>query len=352
MIAEFNTAVAGQEWPFWLDIELDGQALAFVLFCTLASACISGFIPAWRGSRLNVWGVLKEESRGQRRNRLGPGLVIAEVALSSTLLVGAVLMVRTLVNLSAVEFEFDTERVYAGRVTLLASAYPGWEELDAAWSEIERRLESEPLVSAAAAADRAPGFEWAGMKRYAVDGDIFDKAQSQPAARRVRVTPGFFDTLDVGPLAGRLLRASDRRDAEPVAVINQSLAERHWPGGQAVGQSLRVGDASSQQPWRTIVGVVPDLHAGGPSDQSPEAFYLPFEQSMTRSAVLLVKTRGPLADAVLPIRDAMARFNADVPVYFGGALEQKIHEQLFFYRMVGSIFGLFADTALLLAATG
>ena len=352
LIQRFNTAVAGQEWPFWLDIGLDAQALVFVLFCTVTSACISGFIPAWRSSRLNIWGVLKDQSRGSRRSRLSQSLVIAEVALSCTLLVGAILMVRTLVNLATVDFQFDTENIYAGRVTLLSSNYPGWDELGTAWTEIERQLEEVSQVASAAVTDHAPGFEWASMKRYAVDGEVFDRIQAQPAARQVRVSPGFFETLGVGPLAGRLFKLGDRRETEPVVVVNRSFVQRHWPDGQAVGKTLRLGAASSNEPWRTVVGVVPDLHAGGPSDQNPVAFYIPMEQSMTRSAVLLVKTRVPGSEAVLPIRDAMAAFNSDIPVYFGGDLETKIGEQLFFYRMVGSIFGFMAFTALLLAATG
>lgn len=352
LIALFNRAVAGQEWPFWLDIGLDGHALLFVVFCTFLAAAVSGLIPAWRNTRLNIWATLKDESRGTTRSRLSGGLVIAEVALSCTLLVAAVLMVRTLLNLSMVDFNFETEKTFIGRVTLVGEKYGSAEPIRVAFEEIDRRLENLADVQAAALVDRAPAAEWAPMTRYAADGKVYDGIRSQPSARRVRVGQGFFEAMGVDAAVGRVLERTDRADGLPVAVVNRSLAQRHWPDGDVIGKTLRVGGPDTDQPWLEVVGVVPDLHAGGPSDRNPAAFYVPLEQSMTRSVVILARTRGEVLDSTRSIRTAVAGFDPDLPVYFGGELDQKIHEQLFFYRMVGTIFGLMALTALFLAATG
>lgn len=352
LIDRFNLAVADRDWPFWFDVRLDAPVVAFVVACTVLVSVLAGSLPAWRSSRLDIGSVLKEESHGSRRGRVSTALVIAEVALSCTLLVGAGLMVRTLVNLATLDFAFDVDRLFAGRITLLAERYPDPDLLGETWEDLERRIAALPEVEAAAIADSVPAAEWASMSRYAVDLEMPASVQEQRSVRRVRVSPGFFATLGVEPIAGRTFAAHDRSGSPPVAVVNRSFAERHWAGVSAVGKTVRFGSAEDEEPWREVIGVVPDLNAGGPRDQGPEAVYLPLHQSMTRSGVLLASVRGDVDAAILPIRKAVAAVDPDLPIYFAGNLRHKISQQLFFYRMVGTIFTVMAVVALLLAISG
>lgn len=352
LIERFNVAVADRDWPFWFEVRLDAPAAVFVLGCTVLVSLLSGAIPAWRSSRLDVGAVLKDEARGSRRGRVSRTLVIAEVALSCTLLVGAGLMVRTLVNLASLEFAFDVDRLFAGRISLLPEKYADDELLGRTWGEIERRVAALPEVEAAAIADSVPAAEWASLNRYAVDLEMPASAEEQRTARRVRVSPAFFAALDVEPIAGRTLTARDREGSPPVAVVSRSFARRHWPSESAVGRTVRFGSAEEDGGWREIVGVVPDLNAGGPRDQIPAAVYLPLDQSMTRGGVLLARVRGDVEAAVLPIRNAVVAVDPDLPIFFAGSLRHKISQQLFFYRMVGTIFTVMAIVALLLAVTG
>jgi putative ABC transport system permease protein len=352
LIERFNRAVAGRDWPFWFDVRLDTPAVLFVAGLTILVSLLAGSLPAWRSSRLSVGAVLKDEARGSRRGRVSTALVVAEVALSCTLLVAAGLMVRTLVNLSRLDFAFEVDRLFAGRITLIAEDDPESNLLGRTWEAIEGRVEALAEVEAAAIADSVPAAEWASMSRYAVDLQMPASEQDQRSARRVRVSPSFFATLDVEPLAGRALTARDRAGTAPVAVVNRSFADRHWPDGSAIGKTVRFGAADDEEPWRQIVGVVPDLNAGGPRDQGPAAVYLPLAQSMTRSGVLLARVRGDVEAAVPTIRRAVAAVDADLPIFFAGPLRHKIAQQLFFYRMVGTIFTIMAAVALLLAVSG
>lgn len=353
LIDQFNLAVADQNWPFWFDVRMDWPAVVFVVGCTLLVSALAGAIPAWRSSRLQVGAVLKDESHGSRRGRVSTGLVIAEVALSFTLLIGAGLMVRTLVNLGNLHFSFPTAKLFAGRITLTSDEYPETDTLNRTWEAIERRVEALPEVAQVTIADRAPAAEWAPMTRYAIDPGTSDQPEDRPWARKALVDVGFFKTLGVEAVAGRTFTAHDRGGSLPVAVVNRSFAASSWPDASAVGKQVRIDPVrGGTGTWYTVVGVVPDVNAGGPRDQRPAAIYLPLRQSTTRSAVLLARVRGDVDAAILPIRNAVAEVDPDLPIDFAGNLQQKISQQLFFYRIVATIFGAMAAVALLLAVTG
>ncbi|MEM8933662.1 MAG: ABC transporter permease, partial [Acidobacteriota bacterium] len=343
LIRAFNVAVADQEWPFWFDVRIDWPSLAFVVASAVLVTLVAGIAPAWRSARTAIVPALQSGARSTSRSRLRSSLVVAEIVLSCVLLVGAGLMVRTLINLGQLDFHFDADRLYAGRVDLDSSRYPDRDSVSRTWTTIETRLAARPEIEHVAITDRVPGSEWAPMRSYVLDGEAVDDSERLPTARRTRVSSGFFAALDADPLAGRVFESFDRQDAPRVVVVNRSFARRYGEDGSVVGRRLRFPARNQDEsPWWEIVGVVPDLHAGGPKDVHPEAIYVPLEQSMSRAAVLLVRTRHDVDSAIEPIRSAVAATDPDLPVYFAGVLATKISQQLFFYRLIGGLFSIMA----------
>jgi predicted permease len=169
------------------------------------------------------------------------------------------------------------------------------------------------------------------------------------------VSPSFFATLEADVLRGRGFTDQDTRDASPVAIVNESFAARHFAGGDALGRRIRTGGLDSDEPWREIVGVVPDLALEGVGDADPpppDGYYVPLAQHDTRFMSLALRaSANPLA-LTAPVRDLVVSVDSDTPIYFVRTLQAGIDENLWFYRVFGSLFAAFGIAALFLASIG
>jgi putative ABC transport system permease protein len=353
----FSAAVASTDPPYWLDFSIDGTVILFVLGVTLFATFVSGVLPAVRASGGNVNEILKDESRGGsslRGGRLSKGLVVAEIALSVVLLAGAGLMIKSVVNLGSVDYAFATEDVFTARV--------GLPEADAQYAdvgtrirffeEVEARLAAAPGVRAVGMTTSLPG-SGASNPRFALDGQAYERPVDYPRVRTAAVTPAFFQALGTDVVEGRGFDSRDRAESLPVAVANRSFVARHFPEGGAIGSRMRVGTADSEEPWLTIVGIVPDLHMAGVDNEDPEGIYTPLAQSTNvRFASIVARTSGTWSAVTPAVRQAVAAVNADIPIYFVRSLEESIARNAWFYRVFGTIFMIMGIVALFLAAIG
>ena len=341
--------------PFWIDIRLDGPSLLFVVVATGVAAIFAGALPAWQAARADVGEILKDESRGSssfRLGRLSRGLVVLEVALSFGLLVGAGLLVKSVVNLNNVDYAFAREDVLTARIGLPEADYATAEDRLRFLDALAERLESVPGARGTALSTALPGF-WGGQYYFAVDGAQYPREQDYPAAHRVAVSPGYFRTYGVEPVRGRVIEDRDREGAVPVAVVNESFARRYYPEDDAVGKRVRVGRSDSEEPWRTIVGVVPDMHAGGPEDEFPEAMYLPLAQAP--AAFVYVSARSAAGDAATltgSIREAVNALDRDLPIFAVGVLDERMATEYWQWDTFSRLFASFGLAALLLAGIG
>jgi predicted permease len=356
-IGLFDRAVQPTDPPFWLDFKLDGPILLFVVATTGLAALVSGALPAWRASATDVNAVLKDESRGSsslQLGRLSRALVVAEVAMSVALLVASGLMVKSVVTLGRLDYGFPTDDVFTARIALFEGRYPSAEDRQRVWDELETRAQAMPGVRSAALIDRLPGLGGNGGP-VAIDGASYGTERDLPAARWARVTSAFFETFEVSVLEGRALTALDTRDAPPVVVVNESFARRHFPDGPVVGRRLRMGGLESAEPWRDIVGVVPDLRLEGVGDidaPAADGFYVPLAQDDSRFLSLAVRGAGsPMAFAG-PVRELVMAVDSDTPIYFVRTLQSAIDEGLWFYRVFGALFAAFGAAALFMASVG
>ncbi len=354
----FNAALAvnvDNAPPFWIHIAVDGPALAFTLLLTLLSGLACGLFPAFQASRADVNSVLKDEGRGSTSLRIGwfsRLLVVGELAVCAMLLVGAGLMVKSIVKLQDLKLGFDSHDLLTVRVALFETQYPKPADRAAFFAELLRRLAAQPGVAGTAATASLPT-SGADNDRYAVFGRSYPHPENMPRTYEAAVSPGYFSTLGTRILAGRDFGTADRAGALPVAVVNRSFAAREWPRESPLGKRIRIG-VDDKEPWRTIVGVVPDLKMEGlqNADESPAGIYLPLAQDPPGFCSVVVRTHGdPLA--LLPVvRREVGGLNRDLPLYFIRTMRQVVEQNGFFLNLFGTVFGILGAAALVLASVG
>lgn len=352
-IGQFNRAVANQDWPYWFDVGVDATALGFVVAVTLLAALLAGLGPAVRASRLDINAILKDETRGGglRIGRLSRALVVLQITFSCGLLIGGGLMVRSIVSLARIDFRFEPDGLFTGRIGLVAEVYPQAADQIRFVEALQRDLQQLPGAARVALADYLPA-EAHVLAFYVSAEHPPASADDPPRARLAAVSPDFFATFGAELLAGRDFTPRDGLDGEPVVIVNQPFAEREWPGESALGKRLRLGRREGEAPWMRVVGVAPDLHMGGVINHHPEGLYVPLAQHSQRFLGIAVRSAGNPLALTAPIRDRVRALDPGLPVYFVQGMRAKIDRENFFYRLVAVVFSLLGVVALLLAAVG
>ena len=354
----FNTVLAKLHPPFWIDIRVDGPALAFALGTTVLTTLLSGLMPSLQASRADLNDVLKEEGRGSSSLHLGlfsRWIVVAEVAISCLLLVGAGLMIRSVVSLRTLDLGFDPGGVFTARIALFEPAYPDEARRVAFFEALTARVGTLPGVAAAAASTSLPG-QGTGSVPYQVEGRTHPAAGDVPSARLALVSPGFFEVFGTEILAGRGFHRMDTAGSLPVAIVNESFAARVWKGEDPLGKRIRLVPGPGRvEPWRTVVGVVPDMQMAGLANLEGEqsGFFLPLSQRCPRFVSIVAKTRtdDPLTLAPL-VRAQVNALDPDLPLYFVSSMEDELARLSFFPNLFGTLFAIFGVAALLLASVG
>ncbi len=356
-IGMFNRALEPTDPPFWIDIGLNTVVLVFVIGVTVLAGVLSGILPAIQASGSAVNEVLKDESWGSsgfRVGKLSKGLVVGEIALSLGVLVAAGLMIKSVTNLNTLDYGFDTETTFTARMGLFEADYPDTTSRREFYREVLRRVEQRPGVEAAAIVTALPG-AWSYGSRFGIEDETYDRDQDYPVARFASVSADFLDVYGVKVLEGRTFGPEDAYDAMPVAIVNQSFAEQFYPEGSAIGKRVRQGDSETEEPWRTIVGVVPDMYMQGLSntEDDPWGVYFPLDQYDTRFAYVALRSAGedPMTLAAGARDDVMA-VDQDIPLYWVQTHQAAIDEQTWFFRIFGNLFMVFGFVALFLAAVG
>ncbi len=355
-VAWFNASAADQEMPLWLVVGLDPAVILFVVALALVSAILAGTIPAVRASRGDTSEILNDEARGSSGLRLGrvsKVLVVVQIAFSCGLLVAAGLMVRTIVNVSRFDYGFDTANVYTARVGLFAKDYPSPASEMQFYDRVRERIGSMAGVRAVAYTSDLPARGSSQTQRLSVGGAAYPSEQDHPRARRVVVTPGFFGVFGVTPLRGRTFSDADRGDGLPVAVVDQRFVQRFFAGSDPIGARIRLGDDVA--PWRTIVGVVPDMHLGGAIgsfERHDEGVYVPLAQNVINFMSLVVRTERDAVAFAPAIQRAVNEVDPTLPLYWVRSLEEQYRLDSWFYRAFGTLFMAFGFAALALAVVG
>jgi predicted permease len=348
-----NRAVADHITNFWQWIAVDRIVLLFSLALILATTILAGLGPALKATGVDMIEVLKNASRGSslRLSRLSRTLVVSEVALSCGLLTLAGLMVKGVLIQTASKLEFATEDVFTARIQLRSEDYPARLDIDRFYGELLGRLGSRPEVRSAAVVTRPPGVS-NYMRPFQTEGQSHDRDRDLPWAAFAVISDDFFRALDVELLAGRSFSAIDHAESEPVAIINQRFARLYFPGQDPLGQRIKSGPLDSENSWRTIVGVAPNVAMERRRERGSEGIYLPFSQSTRRTMSVLLRAAGdPPALAPL-VRDEVASIDPNLPIYQVNSLDRLIYRDTVPERTVAGLFVVFGLAGLVLATVG
>jgi predicted permease len=261
------------------------------------------------------------------------------------------------VRLKTLDLGFDTARLFTGRVSLSPAVHPQEADRRRFFDDVLRRLDSQPDVAAAAVTTHLPG-SFSAISTYHPEGRTYPSERELPAAHVAMVSPSYFAVLGVRPLAGgRTFGSQDTASSLPVVIVNRAFAAEAWPGKDPLGRRVRFDDEAGDHsmPWRTVVGVVPDLHMGGPDDVQgwAEGVYIPLAQRCPATVTLLARTRtaDPLT-LTSAVRRQVAALDPDLPVYRIRSLDGELEHNRFFPNLFASLFAVFGAAALGLAAVG
>ncbi len=332
-------------------IRLDGAVLAFSFGATLLTGLAFGLVPAFQAGR-GPSASLKESGRGvagsARGRQIRRTIAALEIALAVVVLVGAGLLVRSFLALTAQDAGFNAERLLSFNVQFVP--LPDEASRVQAAAQLIEELSQLSGVEAAGAATGLAGVTPQRSTRFAVEGRTL--TAEQESALFIAVTPGYFKALQTPVLQGRPLEHQDAAGRIPVALINQTLANQLFPAGDAVGRRLRIVNPEQSSDWRTIVGVVGDVNYDGLNDPIRPVLYTPFAQTPFFWLYVMVRTPGGvdsmtqvLRTAVRDVSPALTAANIQpmTALLAGSVAEPRFHMLLV---------SAFAAVALLLSALG
>jgi len=343
--------------PFWITFELDYRVLLFVLGVIVLASLFAGTLPAMHASRVTAGSALKDDSRSSTSARLGKfsaGLVIGELAVSCGLLIAAGLMIKSVAQLKYVQMPFAVDDILTARVDLPRTSYPDSAASIRFFEQLLPKLQGVPGVAAATLSDGLPA---AGNGSIAVmiEGKAYPQKSDYPLAREGIVTAGYFDTFQTKVLSGREFTPADVATSQPVAIVNESFARTHFANVDPVGHQMKRVRDGRDEPWLTIVGVVPDLlmEGIGNNNASPVGYYIPIAQSDVANGVrIAVRVHGDPGAVTPLVRSAVASLDPDLALYEVSPLRRVIDRRTWFYTVFGTFFTTFGICALCLAAAG
>ncbi len=337
--------------PHLEGIALDRTVLTFAIAAALATALGSGLAPALGAARVPVGSVLKAGARGTASRgdrRLAHAFVVAQFALSLVLLAATGLLIESFRHLLAVDPGFRAENVLAARLSLPYDRHP---DPAAFHDRLLERLRTLPGVEAAAITQTAPFGRGDHQHEFVVEGREPGPGEPIPVASIRPVSPDYFAAVGTRLLAGRAFTAGDGAAAPPVAVVDQSLARRYWPDGEAVGRRIRHGDVANN-PWLTIVGVAAPIKHRRLDGPTAPYIYRPHGQDPRWGVDLVVRTAQPAAAIVPLLRSELRALDPTVPLYDLRSLADAVGRSVSTRRLTNRLLAGFAAAALVLAALG
>ena len=346
------TRYAASAIPLFADVQLDRGVLGFAIGLSLVAPVMFGIVPALSTSRRQQLSERSESSSSGTRALRGI-LVAGEVALSIVLVVGAVLLVRSLARLQDVDPGFNQEHAITFTMTLPSARYPDAAARYRGFQEIERRLREQPGIQAVGATSvlALRGFGWTG------DTTIEGRSATdyERDTRHASVTTNYFGAMGIRLLAGRAFELTDTRDKPEVAIVNHSLASRYFRGladPDVVGKRITFGRPEDKSPWVTIVGVVADEKQEGMERSAEPTAYSSIGQRQQNPLTFVVRSSIDPRAAVAVARAQVNAVDKDLALTQVATLEEVVDTSMASARFRTTLLGLFAGIALLLAALG
>jgi putative ABC transport system permease protein len=336
-------------FPRTHEIGLSARVLLYTAAVTMLTGLLFGLAPALHSSRPNLTESLKEGGRGgggARGGRLRKGLVVAEVSLALVLLVSSALLVQGFARIRLADLGFDRSDVLTFQTLLPAVQYPDSASINDFHLRLKERLASLPGVGSVGGADALPlqGFS---STYYVLGGQDFEDRNQRAITGIKYVLPGYFESLDIPLRRGRTLRETDRSGALPVAVINETMAFRHWPEADPTGEQVVIYSGP-----REIVGVVGDTKDAGAEAANRPMIFVPSTQAPDRFMDWAVEASVPLGGLMESIRTEVSALDPQVPAYDIMSMDDLMDQALGGDLIMAKIMSVLAVIALILALGG
>jgi putative ABC transport system permease protein len=350
-------------------IHLDPAALVFTAAVTLITTLLFGLMPAWPAAREAASGdaSLRSGGRataGRRQQRTRAALVVVEVAVAVAMLVSAGLLLRAFGRLSAVDPGFRPEGVLSMQITLSRASYARPDRAAAFYRDSIERVAAVPRVRAAGAVEYLPLSGLDSSTGFYIDGRPAPARADEQRTHHRSVSAGYFGAMGIGLVAGRLFEERDGPGAPRVALINETMARRYWPGETAVGQRLaldleamrfypdRAPTLDIQGGMREIVGVVRDVRHNSLATAPVPEMYVPFLQRPATNMTLVARTDGDAAALIPQIREAIRAVDPDQPAAHVETLADLVNASIARPRANSVLLSAFAAIAVLFALIG
>jgi putative ABC transport system permease protein len=350
--------VAPPNIPRLEETVVDGHVLAFTCVVSIFVGLLFGMAPAVLSSHGSASGALRDAgtrvSEGAAARMVRQALVVGQVALAIMLLVGAGLLIRSFTRVTGLDLGFRPPHLLTAFINLPPSRYGEPSHQAAFFDEALRRIERLPGVEAAAVSDSVPLTGVNDQGSLMIDGRADPRGDDEGSfyANRPHVSPGYFDTMGIRLLEGRLFDARDRSDSLPVAIVSDIAARRYWPGRSSIGQRVAVDWIDNHPVWRHVVGVVQSTrHFGLEAPQKPE-IYVPHVQSPSPFMQLVVRAAYDPASLQSAIRTQIAGIDPQQGVTAFQTFEDLVSLSSARRRFQTALVGVFALLALVLAAVG
>jgi putative ABC transport system permease protein len=337
-------------------IHIDGVVLLYTLAIALATGLLFGFAPALAASRADLQHALKDGARmaGERQGLwLRRTLVVVEIALALTLLVGAGLLLKSFARLQGVSPGFDPTHLATMTVSLPDVKYKDDASRVAFVQAALQRIAALPGVVSVGATSNIPfGANWS-TGSFSVEGYQPPKGQPGPWGDMRVTTPGFFEALKVPLVRGRTIAESDRADSQSVVVVDEEAVRRFWPGVDPIGKRVTFGDTSQKDvKWITVIGVVGHIaHEGLDADRRVQ-LHFPYAQFAQQQMGFTVRTAGDPSAIVSAVRGAIRDVDRDQPIADVFTMDELMDRAVGQRRLSMTLLATFAALAMVLAALG
>ncbi|HEY9283763.1 MAG TPA: ABC transporter permease [Pyrinomonadaceae bacterium] len=354
-----------------VNVGLDARVLAFTLGVSVLTGLLFGLAPAIQISKTDLNESLKEGGRtgaSSGKHYVRNALVVAEVALSLLLLVGAGLLVKSFLNLQNSDLGFNPQNVLTARIALPEKRYRENAQIENFYKAVEQRVRALPGVEAAGLTVGLP-------MNGGIESSIAVEGQEQPAnpndapvAVSLAVSPGYFGAMNIPLVEGRGFTDGDRDDSPRVVVVDEMLAKRFFPAASPLGKRLRFGGPNAEgMHWFEIVGVAKHVKHYGPDEEGRVEVYRPYTQfvlsanhpalrgqplTYPRGMSIAVRTSGDPNALAPALRGAVLEIDRDQPLSFVQTMDTIVASTIAPQRLATWLLGIFAATALVLAALG
>jgi putative ABC transport system permease protein len=342
--------------PYYIHWEISPRGIAYTFGVSALTGIVFGLAPALQAGRLNLQEALRDGARGSgqsgRRARVRNTLVVLEMAMALVLLVGASLFVRSFLNLQHANPGFDTAPLLTLRVFMAGEAYQTDEQRAQRIDDIVQRIESLPQVEAAFASNFVPLDAGGGGGNVIIDGKPVAPGE-EPFIFFTGVTPHLQKTMNMPLLRGRDFTDAEGASRIAVAVINDTMARKFWPGGDPVGARFRLTTRPAGE-WFTVIGVAPDIWRNNMDDDEPPlpAAFVPYPYAPTPNTGLTIRTAGDPASLTASVREQIRAADPALPLFNVNTMEVVRTTGFWQYRLFGYMFGIFGAAALFLAGVG